>query len=45
MSSTIETVSMNIRSRSGAPRPTRASSPRANAVSVDMVIPHPFSDP
>ncbi len=38
-SSTTETVSMNARSEFGKRRPTSASIPSANAVSVDIAVP------
>ena len=41
MSSTTAIVSMKARSRAGKRGPTRASSPRANAVSVDIATPQP----
>jgi hypothetical protein len=44
MSSTTTTVSMNARRRSGKRGPTRASSPSANAVSVDIAIAQPLAD-
>ncbi len=43
-SSTTATVSMNARSRSGSRRPTSASMPSANAVSVDIATPQPCAD-
>ena len=44
MSSTTTTVSMNARRRSGNRGPTSASSPSANAVSVDIAMPQPCAD-
>ena len=41
MSSTITSVSRNTRIRGGQPRPTSASTPSANAVSVPMTMPQP----
>ncbi len=44
-SSTMETVSMKARSRSGKRGPTSASMPSAKAVSVDIAAPHPCAEP
>ena len=41
MSSTITRVSRNTRMRGGQPRPTSASTPNANAVSVPITMPQP----
>ena len=42
-SSTTATVSRKTRSRPGLRRPTTASTPSANAVSVDIAIPQPVA--
>ena len=44
MSSTTATVRRYARRRSGRPDPTSASSPRANAVSVDIAAPQPWTE-
>ncbi len=43
-SSTIANVSRYVLNLSGARAPTRASMPKANAVSVDMAVPQPPAD-